>query len=432
MRPPAQVSAAIEVLAALDARSRPAGDAIREWGLAHRFAGSGDRAAISGLVFDSLRRKNSAAFVMDADAPRAVVLGMLRLARNLDTAAIEKLFDGSPHAPAPLSNQERARLAAADLSNAPAHVRGDYPEWLDAQLAETFGDARAEEGGALANRAPLDLRVNTLKSDRETVLDELSHLNPQIARWSPLGLRIALSAEGRQPPVTSEAAFVKGGFEVQDEGSQLAALLSGAGPGMQVLDLCAGSGGKTLALASMMDRRGQIFAYDSDLRRLAPIHDRLKRAGAHNVQVRGPKGKQDVISDLRGKIDLVLIDAPCTGTGVWRRNPDAKWRMRPGALEQRVKEQSVLLDQASAFVKPGGRIAYVTCSVLQVENNAQIRAFRERRPGWTIIPPNETVLALGERGPVLKAAALASEEGLLLSPRRTDTDGFFISVLAKT
>jgi 16S rRNA (cytosine967-C5)-methyltransferase len=335
MRAPAQVSAAIEVLEALDARSRPAGDAIKEWGLAHRFAGSGDRAAISSYVFDSLRRRNSAAFLMGSEAPRAIVLGMLRLARNLDTGAIEKLFDGSQHAPAPLSEDERARLAGADLAGAPPHVRGDYPEWLDAQLAETFGDTRAEEGAALAHRAPLDLRVNSLKSDREKILKELSHLNPQPARWSPLGIRIALSAEGRQPPVTSEGSFMKGGFEVQDEGSQLAALLSGAAPGMQVLDFCAGSGGKTLAMASMMDRRGQIFAYDSDLRRLAPIHDRLKRAGAHNVQVRAPKGKQDVLSDLRGKINLVMLDAPCTGTGVWRRHPEANAPRRAGAAHER-------------------------------------------------------------------------------------------------
>ncbi len=429
MRAPALISAAMEVLAALDARSRPAGDALKEWGLAHRFAGSGDRSAIASLVFDSLRRKSSAAWIMGAETPRAIVLGMLRLARKLEIEAIEKLFDGSPHAQTPLTDEEREQLTAADLSKAPPHVLGDYPEWLDAQLAETFGDARAEEGAALAHRAPLDLRVNSLKSTREKILKALSHLDPAPARWSPLGVRIALSAEGRQPPVTSEEAFMKGGFEVQDEGSQLAALLSGAAPGMQVLDLCAGSGGKTLALAGMMDRRGQIWAYDSDLRRLAPIHDRLKRAGAHNVQVRAPKGKQDVLSDLKGKNDLVLIDAPCTGTGVWRRNPDAKWRMRPGALEQRIKEQVTLLDQAAGFVKKGGRIAYITCSVLQAENNAQIRSFVERKPGWKITPPAEILLGIGERGAVLKAAALTSEEGILLTPKRTETDGFFVSVL---
>lgn len=434
MRAPAQIAAAIDILAALDARPRPAVDVIREWGLAHRFAGSGDRAVISGYVFDSLRRKSSAAWIMGDETPRAIVIGMLRLGRNLEIGAIEKLFDGSQHAPSPLTEYERRKLGEADLSlsAAPPHVRGDYPEWLDAQLAETFGEDRAEEGAALARRAPLDLRVNPLKSDREKILKALSHLNPQPARWSPLGIRIALSAEGRQPPVTSEASFMKGGFEVQDEGSQLVTFLSGAAPGMQVLDLCAGSGGKTLALASMMDRRGQIFAYDSDLRRLAPIHDRLKRAGAHNVQVRSPKGKQDVLSDLYGKLDLVLIDAPCTGTGVWRRHPDAKWRIRPGALEQRIQEQAALLDRASAFVKSGGRIAYITCSVLQAENNAQIREFAKRAPGWKIIPPGEAALGLGERGPVLRAAALAGEEGILLTPHRTDTDGFFVSLLAKS
>lgn len=429
MTPSARLSAAIEVLAELEARSRPAADALKQWGLAHRFAGSGDRAAIGGIVFDTLRRKSSSAFIMGSEEPRALLLGMLKLARNLDLQGIEKLFDGSQHGPAPLSDAERKQIEVADLSSAPPHVRGDYPEWLDAQFAETFGDARAEEGAALANRAPLDLRVNSLKSNREKILKELSHLNPVETRWSPFGIRIALSAEGRQPPVTSEGSFMKGYFEVQDEGSQLAALLSGAAPGMQVLDLCAGSGGKTLALAGMMDRRGQIWAYDSDLRRLAPIHDRLKRAGAHNVQVRAPKGKQDVLSNLKGKIDLVLVDAPCTGTGVWRRHPDAKWRMRPGALEQRVKEQAALLDQAAAFVKPGGRIAYVTCSVLQAENNMQIREFIKRVSGWKIISPNEAALALGERGTVLKAAALVSDEGILLTPRRTETDGFFVSLL---
>ncbi len=431
MRAPAQISAAIEVLSAIEARPGPAGNALKEWGLAHRFAGSGDRSAIGSLVYDTLRKKSSAAWIMGEKTPRAIVLGMLRLARALDIAAIERLFDASEHAPAPVTGAERERLTAADLSAAPPHILGDYPEWLDEQLAETFGDTRAEEGAALSMRAPLDLRVNSLKSDREKILKAISHLNPVPTRWSPLGLRIALSAEGRQPPVTSETAFIKGGFEIQDEGSQLAALLSGAAPGMQVLDLCAGSGGKTLALAGMMDRRGQIFAYDSDLRRLAPIHDRLKRAGAHNVQVRAPRGKQDVLSDLAGKMDLVFVDAPCTGTGVWRRNPDAKWRMRPGALEQRIKEQAALLDQAAAFVKPGGRIAYVTCSVLQAENNAQVRNFVARMPKWRVLPPAETLLSLGERGAVLKAAALASDEGILLTPRRTDTDGFFVSVLKK-
>jgi 16S rRNA (cytosine967-C5)-methyltransferase len=431
MTPAARVSAAIEIVGALDARPRPVADALKDWGLGHRFAGSGDRAAIASLVYDALRKKASAAFVMGAVA-RAVVLGALKLARGLDADAIAKLCDGSQYGPPPLTDDERARLENASLDNAPPHVAGDYPEWLDAELTKTFGGDRAAEGAALAARAPLDLRVNTLKVARDKVSAALSHLAAAETRWSPAGLRVPLNEQGRQPPVTAEGAFQKGWFEVQDEGSQVAALLTGAAPGEHVLDLCAGSGGKTLALAARMENRGQIYAHDADLRRLAPIHERVKRADAHNVQVRAPKGAADVLTDLEGRMDLVLIDAPCTGTGVWRRHPDAKWRMRPGALEQRTKEQAALLDQAARFVQPGGRIAYVTCSVLDAENGAQVRAFVSRHPEFAVVPPAETARALGERGLILAKAALASAEGLLLTPRRTDTDGFFVSLMRRT
>jgi 16S rRNA (cytosine967-C5)-methyltransferase len=430
MRPAAHLSAAIEVLAAIDERPRPAGDALKAWGLAHRFAGSGDRAAISGIVYDALRRRASSAWIMGEETPRAIILGTLHLARGLDTDAISKLADGSEHALSPLTDEERDRLTSANLDEAPPHVRGDYPEWLDVQLAETFGDERAEEGAALAFRAPLDLRVNTLKATVEKAQDVLAHLKPEPARWAPNGLRIQFSAEGKQPPVTSEALFLKGGYEIQDEGSQIAAILSGAKAGEQVLDLCAGSGGKTLAMAARMENQGQIFAFDDDPRRLAPIHDRLKRSGARNVQVRSPRGQADVLADLAGRMDLVLIDAPCTGTGVWRRSPDAKWRMRPGALEIRVREQAALLDQAVRFLKPGGRIAYVTCSVLDAENGAQVRAFRERHPEFSVKPPADVVNSLGERGAILRAAALTGPEGILVTPRRTETDGFFVSLLS--
>jgi 16S rRNA (cytosine967-C5)-methyltransferase len=431
MTPSARISAAIEVLAELDAHVRPAAEALKAWGLAHRFAGSGDRAAIASLVYDALRQKASAAFVMGDGAPRAIVLGMLRRARGLDVPSIEKLFDGGRFSPPSLSEHERAKLESAGLDGAPAHVAGDYPEWLEPQFTETFGAERAEEGAALSARAPLDLRVNTLKATREKLREALSHLDPQETRWSPAGLRIPLDAQGRHPPVTAEEAFQKGLFEVQDEGSQVAAALAGAKAGEQVLDLCAGSGGKTLALAAAMENHGQIFAHDADLRRLAPIYDRIQRAEARNIQTRAPKGKTDVLSDLEARMDLVLVDAPCTGTGVWRRHPDAKWRMRPGALEQRLKEQAALLDQAARFAKPGGRIAYVTCSVLEAENGAQVKGFLSRVPGWSIVPVTEVCAALGERGQILRAAARTSAEGILLTPKRTETDGFFISLMKR-
>jgi 16S rRNA (cytosine967-C5)-methyltransferase len=432
MTPSARLSAAIEVLTDIEARRRPGADALKDWGLGHRFAGSGDRAAIAGLVYDALRRRASAGWIMGEGTPRANLLGMLKLERGLDVEAIAAMCDGARFAPASLCAEERARLAQASLDNAPAPVAGDYPEWLDAHFARVFGDERAAELAALAARAPLDLRVNTLKTDRDSVAAALSSLGSAPTRWSPVGLRIRLAAAAKSPAIHAEPAYLKGLVEVQDEGSQLAALLAGAASGEQVVDLCAGAGGKTLALAAAMANHGQIYATDSDKRRLVPIYERLERAGLRNVQVRTPRGQADVLSDVVGRADLVLIDAPCTGIGVWRRNPDAKWRMRPGALAQRQKEQVAALDRAAPLVKPGGRIAYVTCSVLAEENGDQVREFIARHPGFAIVPPAQVCDGLGERAYLFRRAVLLSEEGLLMTPLRTDTDGFFVSVLRKS
>jgi 16S rRNA (cytosine967-C5)-methyltransferase len=429
MTPGARLAAAIEIFGDVEETRRPAAGALKDWGLRHRFAGSGDRAAIAGLVYDALRRRASAAFLMGRDSPRSVLLGMLE--RGLDVAAIAALCDGSRHASSPLDEEERARLACATLEGAPAPVAGDYPEWLDLYFAAAFGEERREELAALASRAPLDLRVNSLKADRDRVAATLAELDPVPTRWSPFGLRIPLAADAKSPAIHAEPAFLKGQIELQDEGSQLAALLSAAKAGEQVIDLCAGAGGKTLALAAMMENRGQIFATDTDKRRLAPIHARLERAGARNVQVRTPRAGADVLAHLNARADLVLIDAPCTGTGVWRRNPDAKWRIRPGAIAERAKEQVAVLDRAASLVKPGGRIVYATCSVLEEENGAQIRAFLARHEGFAIVPPAEVIAALGERAFLFRRAVRMSREGLLMTPRLTDTDGFFVAMLRR-
>ncbi len=338
MIPAAHVSAAIEILDDLAQRRRPAAEALKDWGVSHRFAGSKDRAAIASLVFDALRKRASAAYVMGAETPRAIMLGALREARGANATEISILCSGEGHAPAPLSDDERARLQGAMLDGAPDYVRGDYPQWLAERFSAAFGPRAAEEGAALAARAPIDLRVNILKASREQALEKLAHLSPTLTPLSPIGLRIE-AGQGRGPALTAETAYVKGLVEPQDEASQLASLLCAASPGEQVLDLCAGGGGKALALAAQMHNRGQVYAYDDDGRRLMPIHERLERAGARNIQVRAPRGKADVLADLEGRCDLVLIDAPCTGTGAWRRHPDAKWRLAPGALELRLKEQ---------------------------------------------------------------------------------------------
>jgi 16S rRNA (cytosine967-C5)-methyltransferase len=429
MTPAARLSAAIEVFAEVEARRRPATDVLKDWGLSHRFAGSSDRAAIAGLVYDSLRRKASSAWLMGGATPRAALIGMLHRERGLDIATISELCSGARFAPATLTEVERAALASNTLANAPAPVAGDYPDWLDPHLARVFGDERTAEGQALATRAPLDLRVNTLKAERDDVLPKFAHLRAEPTRWSPMGLRIRLSADAKNPAIHAEPPFRKGEIEIQDEGSQLAALLAGAKPGELVVDLTAGAGGKTLALAAAMENRGQIYATDIDKRQLAPIHERIARAGARNIQVRTPRGDADMLADLDGRADLVLIDAPCTGTGTWRRNPDAKWRVRPGALTERVKQQTALLDRAAMLVKPGGRVAYITCSVLEEENGDQVRGFISRCPGFSVEKPAETVRVLGERAYLFGRAALISGEGLLMTPRRTDTDGFFGSLI---
>jgi 16S rRNA (cytosine967-C5)-methyltransferase len=429
MTPGARIAAAIDILADIEARHRPAADSLKDWGLVHRFAGSKDRSAIAGVVYDGLRRKASSAWIMDATNARASVIGALRQARGMSLIEIETLLTGEKHTPAPLEVSERERLERATLEGAPDHVRGDYPEWLAPAFAESFGEGAAAEGEALARRAPVDLRVNTLKGDRSKALAALSHLEPRETPFSPLGLRIAIGVEGRGPALAAEPAYVKGLVEIQDEGSQLAALLSGAEAGAQVLDLCAGGGGKSLAFAAMMKNQGQIYATDSDGRRLMPIYDRLERAGARNVQIRAPKGAKDILGDLLGRCDLVFVDAPCSGSGAWRRNPDAKWRIRPGALDQRIKEQQQIIQKASQYVKTGGRLLYVTCSLFKAENEDRIAEFLSVSPNF--LPIEAARLAEAAGAPALAAHASKLGPGLRLSPLQTATDGFYIAALAR-
>jgi 16S rRNA (cytosine967-C5)-methyltransferase len=428
MTPAARISAAIEVLGDIETRRRPAADALKDWGLSHRFAGSKDRAAIASLVYDALRRKASAAWIMGESTPRATVLGMLRLQRGMGLDAIAALCSGERFAPEPLSATERSKLEAATLDSAPAHVAGDFPEWIEPSLQQLFGDDLIPEMQALTSRAPLDLRVNTLKIHaREEAHDALPHLGAVETPLSPLGLRIAPGEDGRGPAVQSEPEFIKGWIEIQDEGSQLAAMLSAVKPGEQVVDLCAGGGGKTLALAAMMENHGQLYATDSDARRLAPIHDRLTRAGVRNVQVRTPRGGADAVRDLDGKIDCVLVDAPCTGVGTWRRNPDAKWRLRRGSLDVRRKEQATVLDRAAALVKPGGRIVYITCSILPEENDEALEGLLQRNPGFEVLRADDLLASAGLSR--LKPLVRLTRHGLQMTPKTTGTDGFFVSCL---
>jgi len=429
MTPAARVAAAIEILGETVEKRRPAPDALKDWGLAHRFAGAKDRSGIAGLVYDALRRRASSAWIMGGDSQRAIVIGALKLARNLSIDEIAGLFSGEGHGPPQLTPEERARLNDASLEGAPSHVRGDYPEWLSAVFAESFGERAAAEGEAMARRAPLDLRVNTLKGDRAKAMAAVAHLSPRETPYSPVGLRIEASGESRMPALAAEPAYIKGLVEIQDEGSQLAAILASPGRGAQALDLCAGGGGKTLALSALMENQGQIYATDSDGRRLAPIFDRLKRAGVRNVQVRAPRGAEDLLADLVGRCDVVLVDAPCTGSGAWRRNPDAKWRIRPGALQQRISDQTEVLERASQYVKKGGRLVYVTCSLFKPENEDRVAEFLAASADFLPVEAGHIARSMGV--PALAEHVSTLGPGLRLSPLQTYTDGFYIASLAR-
>ncbi len=437
MRDGGRIAAAIEVLEDVERTRRPVQDALKDWGLRHRFAGSKDRSAIGNLVFDVLRRKASLAAIMGSDSPRALALAAAVRLWGRSVPSLDTLFAEDKFAPPRLTDDERGSLAEGAVpADAPDWVKGDYPEWLAGSLARAFGDRVVEEGEALAGRADVDLRVNTLKSGREQVLSGLTHLKAEPCRWSPVGIRIpAVDGDLRPGHVSSDLAYKKGWFEVQDEGSQLAALVAAEGGGRQVVDLCAGAGGKTLALSAALGNHGQIYAYDSDKRRFGDILDRIDRSGSRNIQIREPRRDQDVLVDLAGKSDLVLVDAPCTGSGTWRRRPDAKWRLAPGALEIRLREQAAVLDNAVKLVKAGGRIVYITCSVLPEENEEQISAFLARTPDFALGDAAAAFASVtGTDAPNLARLHLEGRDGamLRLTPALTGTDGFFVAILNRT
>ena len=427
MRLGGRLAAAIEVLEDIDRRHRPVADALRDWGLSHRFAGGGDRAAIGNIVYDALRHKRSAGWLFGEDTPRAIGFGALLLEWGQTAQSLNDALDGDKFAPPLLSAAELKAVAGRRPVDAPDAVRADVSDWCAPLLEKAFDGAWVAEGAALANRPPLDLRVNTLLSDRVKVLAELQGTGAAPAAIAPHGIRIPpIDGDGRHPNVQAEPAFQKGWFEVQDEGSQLAAALAGAEPGMQVLDYCAGAGGKTLALSAEMDNRGQLFAHDSEKVRLAPIFERIRRSHNRNVQV---VSKPAELAPLTAHMDIVLIDAPCTGSGTWRRRPDAKWRLTERQLDARRAEQQAILDTAQAFVKPGGLLVYITCSVFDAENGAQVTAFRARHNDFA--PIDHRALWNGRFPGHGKAARIADTGGISLSPALSGTDGFYFHALRK-
>ena len=434
MRDGGRLEAAIAVLTDLETHHRPVSEALKDWGVKHRFAGSGDRSAIGNLVYDALRRRSSYAHIMASAAPRAAILATYALGWDKGVAGLDAAL-ADPHAPPALTDDERARLTAPDLSDAPAHVAADLPEWLMTPLERVFGARVVEEGRAFTERAPVDLRVNALKGDRDKAMKQLDSLDIAPSRLSPVGIRVRVGAgPSKAPHVESEPAYLKGLVEIQDEGSQIAALIAAPDTDDQVLDLCAGAGGKSLALAAIMANKGQLYAYDNDKRRMKDLYERTTRASARNIQPRAP-GRGDVLADLEGRMDLVLVDAPCSGTGTWRRRPDAKWRLTEAYLTTRIAEQDAVLDDAARFVKTGGRLVYITCSVLADENEDRIEAFLNRHAGFAMADPlARLAVADPETAARLKPFVRTDERVspvVRLTPATAGTDGFFIAVLVK-
>jgi 16S rRNA (cytosine967-C5)-methyltransferase len=421
-----RVAAAIEILTEIFDRHRPASEALKDWAKAHRFAGSTDRHVIGTLVYDGLRNRLSAAEQAGGEDARAVTLGTLATVWKLPLPDIETLC-AEQFGPGPLSAKEKVSLAA-ELNNLPAHEQANYPAWLETSLRSVFGENLIDEMAALCQRAPIDLRVNTLKCDRPKLLETFAKFGASLTPLSPTGLRVAPAGiETRNINVEAEPAHGMGWFEVQDEASQIAVALSGAKPGMRVLDLCAGAGGKTLGLAAQMKNEGMIIAHDRDKHRLRPIFERIGRSGVTNIEVL-PYDEGTKLEKMDA-FDLVVADAPCTGSGTWRRKPDAKWRLQPKQLAIRVKEQVDVLDQAASLVKVGGTLAYFTCSLLPEENTKQVASFLSSHRDFKIMPYIAQWQA--NIGGTVPASADGSKETLLLTPHSHGTDGFFVALMQR-
>jgi 16S rRNA (cytosine967-C5)-methyltransferase len=427
MRLGGRLAGAIEVLADIEARKRPVADALKDWGLAHRFAGSGDRAAIGNIVYDALRMKLSHAWLMDSDSATALGHAVMFRQWGVSPEQLAAELEGDRFAPQPLTEEMKTAFAGRKLEDAPLNVQGDIPAWVQPSFEENFSEDWLAEAKALAGRPALDLRANTLKASREKVLKALERSGVEPTAIARQGIRVqAGEGPSRLPNVTAELSFQKGWFEVQDEGSQIVADLVMPKEGDQILDYCAGGGGKTLALSAAMNNKGQVHAYDTDRKRLAPIIERLKRAGTRNVQVHD---RLEGLTPLAGKFDRVLVDAPCTGTGTWRRRPDTKWRLTQKNLEERLSQQQEALAGAAPFVRPGGCLIYVTCSILPEENEAQVYGFCESNPEFEILSGADAWAGLfGTDKPQPWSTDMKT---VTLTPASTNTDGFFFCMMGR-
>ncbi len=414
MTPAARLQMAIEILEGLNKTAQPMDRFLSAWFRIRRFAGSKDRRAIAEQVFSLSRARARLAHRMGSDTPRAWMIAAL-LESGEDIESLFNLSQGGGYGPVPLTDSERAAIAAVPPPE-PAWVRGEYPQWLEAELVRAFGDRLPEEMAAFTTRAPVDIRVNSLKASRDEVIARLTQDGIACAPtpYAPHGVRIA----GDAANLSKSALFESGAFEFQDEAAQIASALCAAAPDMRVLDLAAGAGGKSLAFAASMRNQGEIVACDVRGEALFKLEKRAARAGATIIKTLPLDHGQP-----SGLFDAVFVDAPCSGTGTWRRQPEQRWRMTPAWLSALTQIQDRLLDQAAPLVHPGGRLFYATCSILPLENEDRLAAFQARHPGFA--PLN---LAENWAGP----APPGLGQDFRASPAKTGTDGFYCAGLFKT
>lgn len=425
MTPAGQLAAAIDLLADIEADARPADAVANSFFRNRRFIGAGDRREVSTLVWGVLRARRHLGWWLEhfgAEPSPRLLLSAQAIFTGMTLNKIALAFTAGRYGPAPLTELETIILEkfaghTLEHPNMPDAVKFEIPDWILPRFVAQFGTALRAEMDALAQTAPLDLRVNALKGTREDAIAALraERLDARPTPYSPWGLRLA----ARQS-ITQGAAFRDGIVEIQDEGSQLVALLVDAKPGMRVVDFCAGAGGKTLAIAMTMENKGHIVACDVSAPRLDGAIKRLRRAGVHNAERHLLEQGDKWVKRQEKKFDRVLVDAPCTGTGTWRRNPDARLRLKENDLAEILPKQATILDQAQKLVKIGGRLVYATCSLLAEENEMQVAGFLARHPHFTRV----------------KLAAPLPEslhgDALRLSPRANGTDGFFGAVLERT
>jgi len=418
-------------MAEIDGAQRPADAVVSAWFRARRQIGDADRGQILELLQQLQRHHARLGWWLARhgrpDLPRNRLLAWLALDAGLTPEQAAGLFDGSRGAPAALTGNERALLvklqgSAIEHAAMPEEVRVECPAWAIEPLRRRFGAAFGAEMVALLSAPPLDLRVNPLKSTRETMLAALHDLGlaAEASRLAPYGIRL-----GQRLSLAGLPMLKTGEVEVQDEGSQLVAMLVDARPGERVVDFCAGAGGKTLAIAAQMQNRGHVVACDVSEPRLERSAERFRRAGFHNIETRPLANETDRwVKRHKGGFDRVLVDAPCTGTGTWRHNPEARWRPQEAGrgLDNLLPLQARILASAARLVKPGGRLVYATCSLLSEENEEQVATFLAAHPAFHVVP-------LGEAAPGLIASG--HPDYLSLTPARNDTDGFFAAVLQR-